>query len=236
MAGHRIYDKGYAGDTVRVHDNWFMGKTDPFLVRRVHDFAETAGREDLCIVEVGCGGGALTHRIAQTDERWSVLGIDINPDALGAGQATPNARFAVADGSMLPLRDGTVDVVVSAHTLEHVPETLVRGVFAEIGRCLVLGGECHTIVPFEPGPLRGVFNMGMARRSLQRAGLPWANPVRLLQHSRELHCSPHTAGLVREWAQGTGLELAEWKVVWLNWPARYYMLRKVCRPAAGRLD
>lgn len=231
MSQGRLYDEGYAGDTVRVHDNWFMGKTDHFLVEQVRRFAARVGQDDLCIVELGCGGGALTRTIAAADQAWFALGLDINPDALRDIQGAGNARFAVADGCALPLSDGSVDVFVSAHTLEHVPEPLLARLFAEMGRSLRPGGECHVIVPFEPGLLRGVFNMGMARRSLQRAGLPSSNPIRLLQHSRELHCSQHTVGSVRGGVQGTGLELVEWRVVCLNWPARYYALRKASEPA-----
>ena len=66
-------------------------------------------------------------------------------------------RFAIADGTMLPFRDGTFNEVHAIHVLEHVPRHIVRqngtkveahaAFVQEIGRVLTPGGRGYIEVP-----------------------------------------------------------------------------------------
>lgn len=79
------------------------------------------------ILDVGCGDGKITARIAERVPRGSVLGVDPSRDmiAFAAGHFAPsvrsNLRFEVADARRLPYRR-EFDLVVSFNALHWVPE------------------------------------------------------------------------------------------------------------------
>src|SRR6266849_3753767 len=69
-----------------------------------------------CATGVGYGA-ALMARVAEM-----VVGVDNAPEAIREAShryACPNIRFLVADGRSLPLKNGSVDLVVSLETIEH---------------------------------------------------------------------------------------------------------------------
>ena len=64
-------------------------------------------------------GAALLSSVAR-----SVVAVDNAPEAIEQAArryARPNIRYLVADGRSLPVRSGSVDVVVSLETIEHAP-------------------------------------------------------------------------------------------------------------------
>jgi trans-aconitate methyltransferase len=79
------------------------------------------------ILDVGCGDGRITAKIAGRVPRGSVLGVDPSRDmiAFATAQSGPsdrtNLRFAVADARRLPYRN-EFDLVVSFNALHWVPE------------------------------------------------------------------------------------------------------------------
>jgi SAM-dependent methyltransferase len=82
--------------------------------------AEEAGGSPLTLLDVGCGSGRLSRRIRERG--FSVLGVDINPEAIQAAGGEPassdtgrSLRFAVADfadDASPRLEGGPFDVVV----------------------------------------------------------------------------------------------------------------------------
>ncbi|HWJ98034.1 MAG TPA: methyltransferase domain-containing protein [Acidimicrobiales bacterium] len=84
---------------------------------------------------LGCGerGASRTERFAGVD--WILTDVDLN-----------YAAEAAADVTSLPLPDGSVDIVLVEHVLEHVLDPL-RGA-AEIERVLRVGGVVVAVVPF----------------------------------------------------------------------------------------
>lgn len=74
------------------------------------------------VVDVGCGDGYLTHRLA---ERFDVTAVDRSDVAL----ARVRCRKIQASADDLPLPDRSVDLAFSGEMLEHLPdETLGRAV------------------------------------------------------------------------------------------------------------
>jgi ubiquinone/menaquinone biosynthesis C-methylase UbiE len=95
----------------RQHELW-----DAFL-SRIPD--RTAAR----VLEVGCGTGIITEKIARRPGVSEAVGVDPCPGFVErARRRAPQLRFEVADGRALPFPDHAVDGVVFATTLCHVPE------------------------------------------------------------------------------------------------------------------
>lgn len=79
------------------------------------------------VLDIGCGDGKITAKIAARVSRGSALGVDPSRDMIafassGFGPpAQTNLRFEVADARHLPYRD-EFDLVVSFNALHWVPE------------------------------------------------------------------------------------------------------------------
>jgi ubiquinone/menaquinone biosynthesis C-methylase UbiE len=102
------------------------------------------------ILDVGCSTGYLLEDLARTHPEATLVGVDL----VGAGlrkahEAVPAARLLRADACELPLADHTIDAIVSANLLEHVPED--RRALTEMARVLRPGGIAVVVVPASPG-------------------------------------------------------------------------------------
>jgi len=75
------------------------------------------------VLEVGCGHGALTRRVAARAE--SVLALDLSPEMVRVARARsaawPNVEYRVADFAEAELPAGGFDVVLSIATVHHLP-------------------------------------------------------------------------------------------------------------------
>lgn len=94
------------------------------------------------IVDIGCGTGGVTRRIADRFERVNVLGVEPSVTLMDKAQALlgdrANLEFRLGDGAALDLADGCADIAVLHTVLSHVadPAPLV----AEAARILRPGG------------------------------------------------------------------------------------------------
>lgn len=78
----------------------------------------TAGKK---VLEIGCGTGEFTKRIAQTGA--DITAIDISPDLLEIARKTiPNATvgFHIQNVEKLDFEDGSFDVVIGSSILHHL--------------------------------------------------------------------------------------------------------------------
>jgi ubiquinone/menaquinone biosynthesis C-methylase UbiE len=114
------------------------------------------GLEDtaaLTAVEIGCGNGRVTHRLAERfREVWA---FDISPEMIARAEARwhelANVRFVVGRGADLePVPTASCDIVLSFITLHHVTDpAVVLSYLRETARVLHAGGRAllhaHTV-------------------------------------------------------------------------------------------
>lgn len=100
-------------------------------------------------LDVGSGPGNVTASLARAaGPDGLALGVDISEAMLNRAvrnEAGPQVGFIKADAQQLPLRDGTVDVVVSTAVLQLIPHPAAA--LAEMARVLRPGGRLAIMVP-----------------------------------------------------------------------------------------
>lgn len=107
-------------------------------------------------LDVGCGPGNVTATLADAvGPDGLALGVDISEPMLARAvrsNSKPQLGFMKADAQRLPLRDDTVDAVVSIAVLQLVPDP--SAAVAEMARVLRPGGRLAIMVPTagRPGP------------------------------------------------------------------------------------
>lgn len=133
-------------------------------------------RDDLDILEVGCGTGWLCPQLARFGR---VTGTDLSGGVLKRAQSRwPHVRFIAGDFSTLPFVAGSYDVVVSLEVLAHIADQ--PAFIARIAHLLKPGGvlllatqnrtvlaeHCH-IPPPQPGQLRNWVDRGRLEELLE---------------------------------------------------------------------
>lgn len=106
------------------------------------------------LVDIGCGPGTYTRRLAQRHPGLVAIGIDRSPRQLrrardGARMAgIDNCRFELGDALGMPIADASVDAVLASRLLMVLTDP--RRALAEIHRILRPGGRCFIAEP-RPG-------------------------------------------------------------------------------------
>jgi ubiquinone/menaquinone biosynthesis C-methylase UbiE len=115
------------------------------------------------VLDVGCGVGSETARLAAPDRR--VLGLDYHAETailahkvFGPGGARgTDVEFAAMDGAELGFQDASFDWVCSSHIIEHFvgPEQHV----AELARVCRDDGTAFVITPNRPADFENPFHV-----------------------------------------------------------------------------
>ena len=105
-------------------------------------------RQGGSVLDVGCGTGEITERLAELFPGASFLGVDVEASHLERARARcarfgERVRFEVGDALALHLPDERFDLALSRHMLQAVPDA--RRVLAEMRRVLRPGGRIHLI-------------------------------------------------------------------------------------------
>jgi SAM-dependent methyltransferase len=96
------------------------------------------GRAAGVALDAACGTGRFAEFLSRCGHQ--VIGIDSSPDMLAyARRRVPEGEFHVGELGRLPLPDDSVDVIVCALALVHIPH--LQPVFAEFARVLRPGGD-----------------------------------------------------------------------------------------------
>ncbi|MGH3966933.1 MAG: class I SAM-dependent methyltransferase [Mycobacterium sp.] len=100
-------------------------------------------------LDVGSGPGTVTASLARAAGPGGLaLGVDISKPMLARAvraESGPQVGFLRADAQRLPLRDDTVDAVVSIAVLQLIPDPVAA--LSEIARVLRPGGRLAVMVP-----------------------------------------------------------------------------------------
>ncbi len=122
------------------------------------------------ILDAACGTGRHTEYLAA--QGHSVIGVDGSPGMLArARERAPSAEFRLGQLTALPLGDDSVDAIVCALALTHVPA--LEPVFAEFVRVLRPGGPLVISDMHEASVLRG---------SIPQAVGPDGHPARIASY------------------------------------------------------
>jgi SAM-dependent methyltransferase len=158
-AGRRVRGGILAGDAV-AYDNavgrLVLGPLFRSVAADVAAVASAGFPDGARVLEVGCGPGRLSMRLARR-YGLAVTGLDIDPAMIGRARANADRAgtggglgpsFLVGDVASLPFPDGSFDLVVSTLSMHHWAEQAVG--LAEIGRVLCPGGRA-LVWDFRPG-------------------------------------------------------------------------------------
>src|SRR5271154_5431937 len=100
-------------------------------------------------LDVGCGPGTVPASLARAAGPGALpLGLDISEAMLAravSAEAGPQIGFLRADAQRLPLREETVDAVVSVAVLQLIPDPVAA--LAEMARVLRPGGRLAVMAP-----------------------------------------------------------------------------------------
>ena len=128
-------------------DSMDARQADPTMERIVADYLDRMDfAEGGLTVEVGCGAGAVTRRVAARAASERVIGFEPSEGFVREARARVgdlgNVAFEVADRTQLPLEDGVADNLILHTVLTHVvdPAPLLREAHRVLrpGGCLVV--------------------------------------------------------------------------------------------------
>jgi SAM-dependent methyltransferase len=94
---------------------------------------------DSVILDLGCGSGSFPYEAC----RGRIVAVDLLPSA--PANSLPRVDYVRADSNAIPLRDASVDAVISHHTLEHFQD--YKTTLAEVRRILRPQGWLWIAVP-----------------------------------------------------------------------------------------
>ena len=150
------------------------------------------------VLDVGCGDGAWSRRIAERFPWLSVVGVDVGEDFISrarSAHASPRVSFELADFADLPFDHGSFDCVYADNSLEHAFD--VQATLAELHRVLVDGGVLVAAIPADAlNPSRICDNHtwktepGDVRRRLESVGFADVS-IDEIDVFRELGMSPY---------------------------------------------
>jgi SAM-dependent methyltransferase len=179
----RFYDDAYSKDPPQalLYARWrtlgAVGKASHVL-----DLCARADIQPASTLEVGCGDGALLCELYNRGFGGRLVGVEITAAAVAiARQRSQIDSVELYDGLHLPVPDGTYDLAILSHVLEHVPDppTLLAEV-ARASRAVLIEVPLEENISAKRAPKRDHaeevghlqrLSRSAARQIIARAGL-----------------------------------------------------------------
>lgn len=109
------------------------------------------------VVFIGIGGGDIVPSLYYEDKR-KIIGLDINFKSLLSARG--HAKVIMADGSNIPLRNDSIDLVICNQVLHHIiGQGSLEATINECHRILRIGGKFIAIEPNSLHPSGVLLNM-----------------------------------------------------------------------------
>ena len=159
VAGRKVSGGILIGDAA-AYDNavgrLLLGPLYRSIAADVAAVVSASALDDARVLEVGCGPGRLSIRLARR-YGLAVTGLDLDPAMIERARANADRprtgdglgpSFLVGDAASLPFPEGSFDLVVSTLSMHHWADQAAG--LAEIGRVLRPGGRA-LVWDFRPG-------------------------------------------------------------------------------------
>ena len=157
---------------------WWSNRFYAILARR---YGKHGGR----LLEIGSGMG---HLVGQLEDTFHTYGMDLNHWAVEQSKAAVDkSPMQTASAEELPFADGSFDVVIIKHIVEHLPNP--EKAIAEIGRVVSPGGVLILSTP-----------------NLDSLLKPWKGD-RWIGYQDPTHISLHAPATWLGWIKSSGFSL-----------------------------
>ena len=103
------------------------------------------------VLEIGCGSGIISHEISKIVKR--MIATDVSNEALYTSLRKDSLpfHFTLSDGSYLPYRNNSFDIVICNEVIEHVSDQ--EKLVDEIYRVMKSEGLCYIATPNKLWPI-----------------------------------------------------------------------------------
>jgi 2-polyprenyl-3-methyl-5-hydroxy-6-metoxy-1,4-benzoquinol methylase len=144
------------GERLVLKESWDVAKSRKDFVTLAHIqryewvISELKHRQVETLLDLGCGSGYGTARIAEFLEIPFVVGIDVSKNAITYALSTwirPNLWFKEMSGTKLYFPSAFFDVVLSFDVLEHLAEDEQDALLQNIVKVLKPTGVCYLGCP-----------------------------------------------------------------------------------------
>lgn len=122
---------------------WFVRKIFWQRFQAALEFADI--KNNMRILDVGCGAGHLLRAIRTKNKKCTLYGTDININIRKV--EIPKCKIKIADARVLPFSNNFFDIIFAADVLEHIKNT--DKAIKEIRRVLKRDGQLIVIGPTE---------------------------------------------------------------------------------------
>jgi SAM-dependent methyltransferase len=160
--------------------------------------------EGASLLDIGAGSGYIASALAEiVGPQGRVAAVDVNDQR----RTNEGYEFVQVDGTELPFEDGSFDVVLSNHVIEHVgdPSDQLHHL-REVRRVLRPGGVCYLAVPNRWGLVEPHFRLPFLSWVPRRLADPY---VRVARRGTHYDCLLPTRGRAERLFEKAGFQHEE---------------------------
>lgn len=146
---HHLVDFDVASGEGFHAGRWYPGGLR-YAAYMLHVLQALGQHEFRSLIDIGCGDGWLSSRLARRFPERSIVGVDVSPGALGLARSlarAPNLSFLECNVLESMPAGGPFDCGTLVEVLEHIPLPDVDAFVRGVGRSIKPGGQLFVTVP-----------------------------------------------------------------------------------------